>query len=78
MRSKKRKFELNANKSNLMKSIRMIGGKKLNIILSEELLEKNECFAYFGSFIAVGRELDGEVQCRIVVVRRVYLIIRSV
>ncbi|WP_435325971.1 reverse transcriptase domain-containing protein, partial [Klebsiella pneumoniae] len=49
----RRKLKVNENKSKVMRCTRSVDGRRMNIVLNDELLEEVDCFKYLGSHVAV-------------------------
>ncbi len=51
--SKRRKLKVNGSKSKVMKCMRLVDGRWMNVTLDGKVLEEVEWFKYLGSHVAV-------------------------
>ncbi len=61
---KRRKLKVNESKSKVLKCMRLVGGRRMNVALNGDVLEEVECFKYLGSRVAVGGGIEGKVKFR--------------
>ncbi len=61
---KRKKLRVTQSKSKVMKCLRMVDGRRMNVDPNQELLEKVQCFKYLGSHVAVDGGIEGEMKFR--------------
>ncbi len=61
---KRRKLKVNGSKSKVMRCMRLVDGRRMNVTPDGEVLEEVECFKYLGSRVAVDEGIAGEVKFR--------------
>ncbi len=61
---KRRKLKVNGSKSKVMRCMRLVDGRRMNVALDGEVLEKVECFKHLGSHVDVDGGIEGEVKLR--------------
>ena len=44
--------------------MRMVDGRRMNVVLNDDFLEEVDCFNYLWSHVAVGGGIDVEVESR--------------
>ncbi len=61
---KRRKLRVNESKSKVMKCTRLIDGRRMTVVLNEEMLQEVERFKYLGLHVAVDGGIEAEVKFR--------------